>query len=601
MRINIQYKITFIIGIIVAIILCGIFLYLNNGLKNHTFDSVKIRLKKETSLVKSFIENESSSLNLFSVKYGSREAKIKAVDKIADEIGGNLEVRVTFIDLDGRVLGDSKLNEKEVGEIENHLLRPEVQDAINYGTGESRRFSTTVKKDMLYEAYLYGKPVPLGVIRLSSPLSEITIISKELKNLLIVSLLFGLIFTFIISFVVSLFISKPIKTMSIVAANIANGELSKRIPINSNDEIGDMAKAFNYMTKQIKLRIEEITLSKLRFEGVILSMFEGVMVVDLKGFILLMNQTLKDLLLVNGPVIGKRPIDVMHHFEIQDIADIVIKRNQGVESREITIFNKKEKILLVHATPVLRDHIIEGAVLVFHDITELRHLEEVRKDFVANVSHELRTPMSNIKGYSETLVDGALDDKENAMKFLKIINNESIRMAKLIDDILDMSKIESGSVKLKLQPLQIKSVVAEVVEVVENLVKSKTITLIDKIPENLPNVFADEAKISQVLLNLLDNAIKYNKPDGEVVISAKEINDCIQIDVTDNGIGILETDSERIFERFYRADKARSRKIGGTGLGLSIVKHIVQAHKGTVFVKSVFGKGSTFSFTLPKV
>lgn len=589
MRINFTYKLTFLFGTIVAIIFCGVYSYLNSNLKTHTFERVEERLKKECLLVGSFVE-KNRSIEFDKIKLGA----------LADKIGENLGRRVTFIDINGVVLGDSELNENEIDNVENHLHRPEIKQALEYGFGESRRFSSTVRKKMLYVAYLLGDESSGGVVRLSAPLSEIELVSYKLKKLLIIAFFVAFIFTSVISFVVSLFITKPIKRMSVVTKGIASGDFTKRVLISSNDEIGDMAKSFNNMTKQVKLRLEEITLSKLRFEAVLLSMFEGVMVVDIEGVILLMNQTLKDFLLVKDEVAGKKPIEVIRHIEIQEIADNSIKKEQGVETREISIFNDGEKKLLVHATPVLQNSKVEGAVLVFHDITELRRLEKIRQDFVANVSHELRTPMSSIKGYAETLLDGAIEDKEDTLNFLKIIHAESDRMARLIDDILDLSGIESGNVRMHLFPCHISSVIKRVMEGLGKRAKSKSIILKREIPEELPNIYADEAKLSQILLNLLDNAIKYNKNGGEVVIKAEDKGDYIQIDVKDTGIGISDEDQIRIFERFYRVEKARSRELGGTGLGLSIVKHIVHAHKGDVFVKSELGKGSTFSFTIPK-
>ena len=589
MRINFTYKLTFFFGTIVAIIFCGVYSYLNSNLKTHTFERVKERLKKECLSVQSFVKNG-----------GSREFDKKRLDLLADKIGENLGRRVTFIDFNGVVLGDSELNEGEINNVENHLHRPEIEQALAYGFGESRRYSSTVKQKMLYVAYRLEYESIACVVRLSAPLSEIELVSYKLRKMLIISFFVAFIFTTVISFFVSLFITKPIKRMSVVTKGIANGDFTKRVLITSNDEIGDMAKSFNNMTKQIKLRLEEITISKVRFEAVLLSMFEGVMVVDIEGVILLMNQTLKDFLLVNDEVVGKKPIEVIRHIEIQEIADNSIKKKHGVESREISIFNDGEKKLLVHATPVLQESRVGGAVLVFHDITELRHLEKIRQDFVANVSHELRTPMSSIKGYAETLLDGAIENRNDTLNFLKIIHAESDRMTRLIDDILDLSGIESGKVKMNFLPCNIDSVVKRIMEGLDNHAKSKSITLKKQIPKELPNIYADEAKLSQILLNLLDNAIKYNKNGGEVIIKAEDKNDFIQIDVKDTGIGISDEDQTRIFERFYRVEKARSRELGGTGLGLSIVKHIVHAHKGEVFVKSELGKGSTFSFTISK-
>jgi len=242
---------------------------------------------------------------------------------------------------------------------------------------------------------------------------------------------------------------------------------------------------------------------------------------------------------------------------------------------------------------------LEGAILVFHDITELRRLEKIRQDFVANVSHELRTPISSIKGYAETLLDGALKDKINAKEFISIIYQDANRLASLINDLLDLSKIESGKLKMSFTALDTVSLITKGVMVIANQAKTKSITVKIDLPKDLPKIRADETRFIQIMVNLLDNAIKYSSEGATATISAKLADDALQIDISDTGIGISEEDLPRIFERFYRVDKARSRELGGTGLGLSIVKHIVSAHSGQVWVKSEPGHGSTFSFTIP--
>jgi two-component system phosphate regulon sensor histidine kinase PhoR len=249
--------------------------------------------------------------------------------------------------------------------------------------------------------------------------------------------------------------------------------------------------------------------------------------------------------------------------------------------------------------PIIRNDRFDGAILVFHDITELRRLEKIRQDFVANVSHELRTPISSIKGYAETLLEGALEDKDNAKEFISIIYQDSNRLANLINDLLDLSKIESGKMKMNFIPLDPVSLIKRAVTVIENQAKAKSIALKLDFASDLPKIKADETRFSQVMINILDNAIKYSSEGGSATISAKVVNNALQIDISDTGIGISEKDLPRIFERFYRVDKARSRELGGTGLGLSIVKHIVSAHGGQVWVKSELGFGSTFSFTIP--
>jgi two-component system phosphate regulon sensor histidine kinase PhoR len=400
--------------------------------------------------------------------------------------------------------------------------------------------------------------------------------------------------------IVSLFIPRILREIDAWARSFAGGDFSRRISLSARDEMEELADPLNDMSERVQSKMEEFIADKSRLEAVFLSMFDGVMIIDHKGAILLMNQTLKEFLSVDQDVVGKKPLEVVRNIEIQEIADNVLNLNNRFESREITVLLEEEKTLLVHATPVFKENQIDGAVLVFHDITQLRQLEKVRKDFVANVSHELRTPVSTIQGYAETLLEGALEDKEHAREFLRIIHDDAGRLAQLIQDLLDLSQIESGKLSLTFESCALEPVVDKVLAGLKHQAQARSIHLTKKIPARLPKIRIDAMRISQVLFNLVDNAIKYNNAGGSVTVSARETDHGIEVSVVDTGIGIPPEDLPRIFERFYRVDKARSRELGGTGLGLSIVKHIIQAHQAEITVDSQPGHGSTFRFTLPK-
>ncbi|MFA5068688.1 MAG: ATP-binding protein [Candidatus Omnitrophota bacterium] len=589
MKTNIHFKIAIIFIIIIASMLIGVYIYLNDNLRNYTYQRIKSNFIKEAQLSALLLEN-----------YQDTNASSYGIDKIADKIGEKLKIRTTVIGFDGIVYGDSDLDRDGLANLENHLHRPEVQDALQNGIGESSRFSTTIKMNMLYIAAPFGKEKPVGIIRLSIPFSEIEFISSRLKRTLMASLIIAFLCAVLISFIISAFITKPIKEISWIAQNVARGDFSKKAIVKSNDEIGDLSQAINYMIEQIRSKINEVTAGRSRFEAVLLSMFEGVMVVDIKGTILLINQSLKDFLNIRDDPTGRKPIEVIRNIEIQEIADNTLKLHEGVESKEISLLVPDEKILSVHASPVIRDKEIDGAVLVFYDITELRRLENIRKDFVANVSHELRTPISNIKGYAETLLDGALDDKKHAKDFISIMHNNADRLEALISDLLELAKIESGKLNLNLKPLTFRLIAERVVSGLAKQASKKSIYISIDIPDDIPKILADENKITQVLLNLIDNAVKYTPEKGAISVTSKEKNKFVQVNVSDTGVGIAEEHQKRIFERFYRVDKARSQDPGGTGLGLSIVKHIIQAHGGEVSVQSMAGAGSAFTFTIPK-
>jgi two-component system, OmpR family, phosphate regulon sensor histidine kinase PhoR len=588
LRIGITYRIAYIFIITIALVFLGVFFYLDNIVTDYTYYRIKENLSKQLNLSASILENAKD------ISYNSYD-----LDKIADTIGRDLDVRTTIISMDGKVYGDSSLDGVLLRNIDNHIDRPEVQDAVKGGIGQAERFSDTLKADKLYVAKIFGKDSAQGIIRLAVPLSDINIISGKLKGILVAALIFAFASSVILFFLVSAWISRPLKEISWIAKQIAHGDFSKRPSVVSGDEIGNLAESIRFMSDQIKSKIEEVTTNKLRLEAVLWSMFEGVVVIDRSGDIILINKALKELLKIEENPSGKSTIEVIRNADIQDIVESVLMQPSGVLSREIAISTPVEKNLMVHATPVIRDGENEAAVLVFHDISELRRLEEIRKDFVANVSHELRTPASNIQGYAETLLQGAINDKENAKEFLGIIHSDAQRLSTLINDLLDLSRIESGKMVLDLEPNNLKEIVVDACSKIQRKIQEKAINFDVDIPENAQAVYCDKERIAQAVLNLAENAVKYTPEKGTIRIEASKGNNFIKVDVIDSGIGIPEEHIPRIFERFYRVDKARSRELGGTGLGLSIVKHIVQSHAGEVWVHSTPFKGSIFSFTIP--
>ncbi|MBN1504540.1 MAG: HAMP domain-containing protein [Candidatus Eisenbacteria bacterium] len=588
MRLGIHYRTAVAFGAVVAVILCVFYAYLSSTLEKHAFQRTEADLHKEAFVARTMLEKE-----VLAPSEGG------GPDSLANEIGRLLHSRVTVIDLEGNVLGDSELDGERLLQVENHLYRPEVQEALRRDTGESERFSTTLRKHMLYVAARFHNPGMEGVVRLAMPLSDVALVSQRLRQVLAGALALVFLATIAMSFVVSAFVSRPLKEMSSVARSIATGDFSRYPSVTSRDEVGDLSNALRHMSDQVRLRLQEVVSSRSRLEAVLLSMFDGVMVVDASGTILLMNETLRSLLGVVGDPAGRKPLEVVRNADIQEVVDTTLRHAGGVEARELTLVVPVERTLLVHATPVVQEGKSEGAVLVFHDISELRRLEKVRQDFVANISHELRTPVCSIKGYAETLLDGALDDREHARDFLNIIHSDSERLARLIDDILDISRIESGGLRMEPKPCSLGEILRRAVSALEKPAGEKRIRLTVDVPANLPAVIADQNRIDQVLSNLLDNALKYTESGGTVTVTARQHDGHVRVDVTDTGVGILEKDLTRVFERFYRVAGQQSSERAGTGLGLSIVKHIVQAHGGQVSAQSVYGRGSTFSFTLP--
>ena len=394
-------------------------------------------------------------------------------------------------------------------------------------------------------------------------------------------------------------VSSPLSEIADMTRRIARGDFSKKALTRSSDEIGNIATSLNYMADEIKEKMAGLSSEKTKLEAVVSGMFEGVILTNAKGDIVLANPAIRKFFAVDLLHKGKIPIEVIRNSAIHDIVDMVLKKKQRFTTKELVINVPEEKVIQINGVPVVEEGKLEGAILVFHDITELRRLERMRQDFVANVSHELRTPIASIKGYAETLLGGAINDKANAKDFVEIIYRDSERLAQLISDLLDLSGIESGKMKMAIVPLDVRNILERAIKIMDKQAKDKELSINLNLKDVLPRILADEARMLQVLINLLDNSVKYTMSGGTITVSAQPKGRYIQIDISDTGIGIPDKDMPRIFERFYRVDKARSRELGGTGLGLSIVKHIVQSHKGEVWVKSAVGKGSTFSFIIP--
>lgn len=588
MKISIHWKLTIIFCLILVVGLLIGYSYLSDQLNSFLESNLQDNLKRELLLARSYLESR------LTASYNSAD-----IDAFADTIGIKLTVRVTIINLDGSLLGDSDLNREELLRAENHLDRPEVQAALRSGFGQSTRYSYTIKKNLLYMAIPFGKEKTSGILRLSMALADIDIFEAEPQKKIILTMVIVLGLSVIFTAFISFIVTKPLEEMATIAKGMAKGDFSKKPIVYSKDEIGNLANALTYMSDEIKKNIATITREVTKLDIILSSMFEGIMVINAREEITLMNPSLRKMFMIDMDPIGKKPLEVIRNSAVQKIVDDLLQDKRRFINEKILVTQTEEKFLEINAVSLLRHNISEGCVLVFHDITELRRLEKIRQDFVANVSHELRTPMSSIKGYAETLLHGALEDRINARDFINIIHQDSNRLANLIDDLLDISRIESGKMELVVMALELKPIIQRIIGVLEQPAREKSLSITCDFPDVLPRVLTDDKRLSQVLLNLLDNAVKYTPAGGriKIILSIKE--KFIQVDIADTGIGIPAEDIPRIFERFYRVDKARSRELGGTGLGLSIVKNIVSAHGGEVWVDSEYGKGSTFSFTIP--
>jgi len=522
--------------------------------------------------------------------------------KLAEKVGSTIKERLTLIALDGRVIGDSEVSAAKLGELQNHLDRPEVQAALASGTGIAMRYSETLKTDMLYVAMAYGSDRNEGVVRLAMPLSYIANSSKALHRVVGFATLLIILAALAAGCFLSHMTSRPLRDMATAAARIGSGESLVRVPASANGEVGELARVLNDMSARIEQQMQRLSSEKQQLDTILRGMGEGVMVTSTEGVISLVNPAFRKLFSLSGDVVGKKLIEISRHPDLLEAFTALGNAEDDELIRELTI-QPGEITLLTHWAPLTVDGRKCGVVAVFHNISDMKQVENIRRDFVANVSHELRTPVSVIKGYAETLLDGVLQsDPDRAARFVEIILNHSERLTALINDILTLSTLESRDMALDLHPLDISGTMRKTYMLLEDNALKKGIRMQIDIPADLPRVKADQGRVEQVIVNLLDNAIKYTPPNGIVTLKVRKDEDprFIRISVADTGIGIPFKDIHRIFERFYRVDEARSRDQGGTGLGLAIAKHIVQLHGGEISVaNNDFGKGSIFSFTLP--
>jgi len=403
-----------------------------------------------------------------------------------------------------------------------------------------------------------------------------------------------------VGFLIARMITRLLREMTGLAKDIAHGHFDRKLEVRSKDELGELAQAFNQMAEELKAKLQTATEDRNEMRAILSSMIEGVVAIDKNERVILFNSALEEMFNLNkGKVIGKFFWEIIRNNELNDLLKEAMNKGR-LKTRELTLFLAGEKIFQVHALPIKGEEKPWGVVAVLHEITELKRLEKMRAEFVANVSHELRTPLTSIRGFIETLRDGAIDDPKNSRKFLNIIETHVERLNNLINDLLELSKIESRELKMEFQPVNLRELTEEVASNFKGVIEQKELEVAVNIPFDFPQVEIDSEKIKQVFNNLFDNAIKFTPKNGRICIRAVDKRNDVQVEISDTGIGISQEHLGRLFERFYRVDKARSRELGGTGLGLSIVKHIIQAHRGKVGVQSEPGKGSKFFFTLPK-
>jgi len=534
---------------------------------------------------------------LFQKSYEARGAEPFDFMGFVAEVHDETRTRITIIDETGVVLADTHENPAKMN---NHLNREEVLNAVSTGIpSTSVRYSNTVKADFMYVAVPVKIDDARFIVRVSKQLVEIQLVNTQIINASVFSMISAAIIAVVLSLYVSKKITKPIDTLTVAANEIADGDFGRKIYITAQDQIGELAIAFNKMSSNLNTSMNELKHRNVELEAILNSMINGIIAVDQNKNIIMINKFCFEILglPIDYVVQNESMYKIVRNDEVAKMVEesMVSGMSQVREMPYVHI----DKILRVYVNPIITlEREIIGSIIVIQDVTQVRKLEQMRSDFVSNVSHELKTPLTSIRGFVDTLKNGAINQPETARRFLDIIDIESDRLYRLINDILLLSEIESMDREPESQAVDLQSVVEEVFDILDQKASDKKLKLNTTFEQRF-TIMANRDRIKQMFINLVDNAIKYTER-GEVSVNVSSYGSWIRIHVRDTGIGFAEIHKDRLFERFYRADKGRSRSQGGTGLGLSIVKHIVLLYRGKISVESAPGEGTTFEILLPK-
>lgn len=555
---------------------------------------------------KEYLENLQTSLSIQAQLLADEAAIVLSSEKDAEQLDALckkwdslLKARVTLIGVDGTVLGESQ---EDRSKMDNHSNRPEFIEALKTGQGTSIRFSTTARYQTMYTAHVIRSgDQDIGVARIALPLQEVEQEISALRYPILVSLITACLLAILIAVVLAQRTTKPLRDLTKEARKITSGEAGNIHLHFSKDEIGEISRAIRAMALEQQAQIDALTKERSLLSAILEQMTDGVVVVDKSGYVQLINPAAERLFNIQRETsFGRSLVEALRLYQVVDIWKRCLETN---ETQVTLIEQGLQKISLQCIATPLGQSLPGSTLILFQDLTRLRQLETVRRDFISNISHELRTPLASLKALTETLLDGAMEDPTAAQKFLLQMETEVDALSLMVSELLELSRIESGRVPLQLSSIPPHEILDAAVERLRLQAERAKLTLHTDYPRTLPNVLADPVRIEQVIVNLLHNAIKFTPAPGDIWIDAKEkpLNGkrVIVFSVKDTGVGIPESDLPRIFERFYKSDRARSGK--GTGLGLAIARHLVEAHGGKIWAESTEQKGSTFFFELPVV
>ena len=544
--------------------------------------SIEMRLVTQAQLIAELLSQNSSI------------SSSQDLDDEADRLGELMHTRVTLIAADGRVLGDSDLEGQALADVENHLQRPEVQQARAQGVGVVSRYSTTVRIEMLYAAVTAHHP-QVQYVRVALPLTTVLEQMRRVGGQAVLAFALAIPFALALAWLASALLSKRVRAIATVAQRYRTGDLTRPSYDYGPDELGEVARVLDGSVQELGRRLDELSRDRARLDAILFGMVEGVLVLDAAGRIQLANRAAQSMLRMDTSSIGRPYVEVIRHPDIAAQLGTAL-RGQEVDSREIALTRDPGRTFVARAAPVSRGG-GGGAVLVLHEITDLRRADQIRRDFVANVSHELRTPLTAIRGYVEALLDDR-SDSEDTNKFLEIIARHSERMERLVSDLLRLARLDARQEALDLASCDLQQLFNTVIGDVAQTAEAKHQQITTAVDGAGSRVTADPAKLHDVLRNLVENAVHYSPDHAAIRLEATHQNGTVRISVSDSGPGIPQEDLSRVFERFYRVDKSRARP-GGTGLGLAIVKHLIELHGGQAVAENRPEGGARFVITLP--
>lgn len=576
----------FVVIMLVSVLIIGL-MSINLVKQNYTTE-LESRLLNNADLLVSFLETQRIM------------PEEEAFISIVEDLSRSENIRVTIVNKTGQVLYDTHADQEIM---ESHETRPEIIQAMESGYGKEIRYSTTVAQDMMYVAVPALITEDLThVIRLSMDLSEIEALTRNIVWYIAISAGIGLLIAMILGFGLIDRIVVGIRDIVRMTQRMAEGHYESHIYLDSKDELSELADHFNLMADRLSQTIRQLSQSNARFAALLASLRNPIVAVDRDKKITLINSAAEKLFCRDAAeVMGKHILELARHTELDDVIHQALEEQREREI-EVTLRRPVEKTLRIITSKIHEEDDpvrTTGLVIFMDDVTEIRKLEKVRSDFVTNVTHELKTPLTSISGFVETLKSGDIEDEATRQRFLDIIEIETERLTRLIDDILTLSEIENIRIKDRKTSIPPNALLLEVISMMKSIGRTKGIRIYHHLDMNLPPVKLNEDRFKQMVINLVDNAIKYTPENGTVTISAERQNNHVVLSVKDTGIGIPQKDIPRLFERFYRVDKGRSKKVGGTGLGLAIVKHIVLSMNGLIRVESKVGEGTAFTVVLP--